>query len=91
MQRQLHTRARDHEDFYKQLSSSEDGFAKVAEYFGKGIFDSGDEDELATPASERGPLIADESHREGHRGAGQASRPAPTMGRRPGRGIGPAY
>lgn len=91
MQRQLHTRAKDHEDFYKQLSSSEDGFAKVAEYFGKGIFDSGDEDELAAPASERGPLTGDESHQQSQRGAGQASQPAQAKGRLAGRGIGPAY
>jgi len=29
-----------HDKFFKQLDDSADGFATVAEYFGRGIFDS---------------------------------------------------
>lgn len=86
MQRQLRARAQDHEEFYKQLSVSEDGFGKVAEYFGKGIFfDDDDPDVLETPGSERGPLGD-----AGGPPVGGAARDAAAV-RRPARGIGPAY
>jgi hypothetical protein len=38
---QMRASANQHDKFFKKLEDSEDGFATVAEYFGRGIFDAG--------------------------------------------------
>jgi hypothetical protein len=38
MQAAMRAGARRHDQFFKQLDNADDGFATVAEYFGRGIF-----------------------------------------------------